>query len=273
MPRSFWLPPALSKPDSGAAGLRDRLVSGLLGAAVLIGLWAAVGHALFSRPGYAQFSGFLPGPALRALGGLAADPDFWFSVGASLRRVAVGIGIAALFGVPSGLLIGFFARLRRAAHPPLQFLRMISPLSWMPIALLVFPGFESAIHFLIAMATVWPIILNTAHGVSRVDPRWIAMARNQGAGDRDLLRRIILPASVPFIGASIRLALGVAWIVLVPAEFLGVSSGLGYLINDARDTMAYDRLMAVVIAIGAVGFALDAALALAGKPAASRVRE
>lgn len=273
MPFPFWFTSGLPKPDSDATDLQARLLHGLFGGLILIGLWAAIGYTLFSRPGYAHFSGFLPGPTLRALVGLAVDPGFWSSVVASLRRVAVGIGIAALFGVPSGLLIGFFARLRRAAHPPLQFLRMISPLSWMPIALLVFPGFESAIYFLIAMATVWPIILNTAHGVSRVDPRWIAMARNQGAGDRDLLRRIILPASVPFIGASIRLALGVAWIVLVPAEFLGVSSGLGYLINDARDTMAYDRLMAVVIAIGAVGFALDAALALAGKPAASRVRE
>ena len=91
------------------------------------------------------------------------------------------------------------------------------------------------------------------------------MARNQGAGDRDLLLRVVVPASVPFIMTSLRLALGVAWIVLVPAEFLGVSSGLGYLINDARDTMAYDRLMAVVLAIGAVGFVLDGVLAMARK--------
>jgi NitT/TauT family transport system permease protein len=245
--------------------LRARISYGLAGAALFLALWAAVGYTLFSRPGFAQFSGFLPLPTLRALAGLAGDSAFWSSVLASLRRVAVGIAVAALLGIPSGLLIGFFARLRRMTHAPLQFLRMISPLAWMPIALLVFPGFESSIYFLIAMATVWPIILNTAHGVSRVDPRWIAMARNQGAGDRDLLLRVVIPASVPFILASIRLALGVAWIVLVPAEFLGVSSGLGYLINDARDTMAYDRLMAVVLAIGAVGFVLDGVLAVAGK--------
>jgi NitT/TauT family transport system permease protein len=139
---------------------------------------------------------------------------------------------------------------------------MISPLAWMPIALLIFASFESAIHFLVTVATVWPIILNTVAGVSRVNSQWINMARDQGAKDHHLMLHIVIPASVPYILTSLRLALGVAWIVLVPAEFLGVSSGLGYLINDARDTMEYDRLMAVVVAIGILGFLLDGAIQL-----------
>jgi NitT/TauT family transport system permease protein len=118
-------------------------------------------------------------------------------------------------------------------------------------------------HFLIAMATVWPIVLNTVVGVSRVNQQWINMARDQGGKDHHLIFHIIVPASVPYVFTSLRLAIGVAWIVLVPAEFLGVSSGLGYLINDARDTMEYDRLMAVVIAIGILGFILDGAIQLA----------
>lgn len=253
-----------SVPESGANGetTADRICYGLSGTALFILLWTVIGYAVFSRPGYEQFSGFLPIPALKALFGLIIDADFWFSVYASLRRVVIGILLAFIMGVPSGLMIGFYRKIRMFTYTPIQFLRMISPLSWMPIALLVFRSFESAIWFLIAMATVWPVIINTAHGVSRVDIHWINMARNQGAKDHQLVLKIIIPASIPFIITSIRMALGVAWIVLVPAEFLGISSGLGYLINDARDTMAYDRLMAIVIAIGLIGFILDSAIGL-----------
>lgn len=233
---------------------------GIFGTVIFIILWAIVGFLVFSRPGYEQFSGFLPLPTIKALYLLLFDMDFWHSVYASLRRVVVGISIAFLFGLPFGLLIGFYGRLKLITNPPVQFLRMISPLSWMPIALLVFRGFESAIYFLITMATIWPIILNTTLGVSRVNPQWIKMARNQGAKNYQLIFRIIIPSSIPYILTSLRLALGVAWIVLVPAEFLGISSGLGYIINDARDTMEYDRLMAIVISIGILGFILDGAI-------------
>ncbi len=242
--------------------LAFRLGYSLLGIGLFILLWVAVGYALFARPGYEQFSGFLPVPTLEAFWGLLFESRFWMSVWASIRRVMIGITIAFIIGLPFGLLIGFYQKLQLLTYTPVQFLRMISPLSWMPVALLVFHSFESAIYFLITMATVWPIILNTAHGVSQVNPHWVNMARNQGAQDYQLLTRIVVPASIPYILTSLRLALGVAWIVLVPAEFLGISSGLGYIINDARDTMEYDRLGAIIIAIGFVGFVLDGSIEL-----------
>lgn len=93
--------------------------------------------------------------------------------------------------------------------------------------------------------------------VMNTNPDWIKMAKNQGASDSQLLFKVVFPASVPYIITGVRLSLGVAWIILVPAEMLGTSSGLGYLINDARDTMSYDNLMAVVIAIGIIGFCID----------------
>ncbi|MCG8531567.1 MAG: ABC transporter permease subunit, partial [Desulfovibrionales bacterium] len=152
---------------------------------------------------------------------------------------------------------GFYPTFRKLSYSPIQFIRMISPLAWMPIALLLFKTFEGAVYFLIVMATICPIILNTAIGVLSINPQWIKMAINQGANNFQLIRTIIIPATIPHMVTSLRLALGVAWIILVPAEFLGVSSGLGYLINDARDTMEYDKLMAMVIAIGILGFILD----------------
>ena len=217
----------------------------------------AVSGIIFSRPQLSQFSGFLPLPTLKALWAAIQESRFWLSVFSSLRRILIGIGLAALIGIPGGIIVGFYPRLRGLSYSPIQFIRMISPLSWMPVALLVFSSFESAVYFLIVMATVCPILLNTAIGVLNIDPQWVKMAMNQGANNFQLIKTIVIPASLPHMLTSLRLSLGIAWIVLVPAEFLGVSSGLGYLINDARDTMEYDKLMAMVIAIGILGFCLD----------------
>ncbi len=235
------------------SGWKDELAGLVLFACV----WAAATQFIFSRPELSHFRGFLPGPTIAALVEGFQNPRFWLSVFASLRRIVVGIGISAAIGLPLGVIIGFFTRLRKLTYSPIQFVRMISPLSWMPIALLLFTSFESAVHFLIVMATICPIILNTAIGVMDINPQWIKMALNQGANNVQLIQTIVIPYSIPHMMTSIRLALGIAWIVLVPAEFLGVSSGLGYLINDARDAMEYDRLMAIIIAIGILGFILD----------------
>ncbi len=229
----------------------------LIGLAVFFLVWIAVSGFFFTRPEFSQFSGFLPGPTARALMTAAQESRFWVSVFASLKRILIGIGIAAIMGVPMGILVGFYPRFRSLSYSPIQFVRMISPLSWMPLAILLFASFESAIYFLIVMATICPIILNTTIGVLNINPQWIKMALNQGATNFQLIKTIIIPFSLPYMLTSLRLALGVAWIVLVPAEFLGVSSGLGYLINDARDTMEYDKLMAMIIAIGVLGFSLD----------------
>jgi NitT/TauT family transport system permease protein len=134
---------------------------------------------------------------------------------------------------------------------------MISPLSWMPIAVMGFDTWDAAIVFLITVAAIWPIVFATAAGVRRIDPAWIKVARNLGANPWHMLTTVILPAVATDIFTGIRLALGVAWVVLVPAEYLGVTSGLGYAINDARDTLEYDRLSATVVVIGVIGFALD----------------
>jgi len=243
-----------------------RIGYGFIGILFLVLNWSVVGHLVFSQEGYEQFSGFLPIPTFRAFFELVYDPSFWQSVYASLRRIVVSIFLSAVMGIPLGIMLGFYEKLKMISYPPIQFLRMISPISWMPIALLVFQSFESAIVFLLIMATIWPIIINTTLGVTRVDSRWLLMAINQGAKNYQLIFKIIIPSTIPYMLTSLRMALGVAWIVLVPAEFLGISSGLGYLINDARDTMSYDRLMAIVIAIGIIGTILDALIDLIQKP-------
>jgi len=220
-------------------------------------LWCLVSYLIFTKNGGEHLRGFMPLPTFKALINALTKGYFWLSAWASFRRVVTGIFIATVIGVPLGIVIGYYPMVRSFTYSPIQFVRMISPLSWMPVALLVFASFESAVSFLIVMACVCPIILNTAIGVLNVNPQWIRMAMNQGAGHIQLIRTIVIPYLIPYMLTSIRLALGIAWIVLVPAEFLGVSSGLGYLISDARDTMEYDRLMAMIIAIGIIGFSLD----------------
>jgi NitT/TauT family transport system permease protein len=139
-------------------------------------------------------------------------------------------------------------------------MRMISPLSWEPIAVIVFNEWDAAIIFLIAIASVWPVMFSTAAGLAKVDPNWFKVARNLGARPWHILTRIIIPAITFDVLTGIRLALGVAWIVLIPAEFLGVTSGFGYSIEDARESLEYTHLMGMVLVIGAVGYVLDGIL-------------
>jgi NitT/TauT family transport system permease protein len=175
----------------------------------------------------------------------------------SLGRIGAGLAWAIAFGVPMGILVGRLRAVRETSSIPFQFLRMISPLAWMPIAVMAFATWDGAIIFLVAVAAVWPVLFSTAHGVRRIDPSWFKVARNLGAKPLHTLFIIIMPAIAQDALTGIRLALGVAWVVLVPAEYLGVTSGLGYAINDARDTLEYDRLAATVVIIGIIGFALD----------------
>jgi NitT/TauT family transport system permease protein len=179
----------------------------------------------------------------------------------------VGIAIVAGLWWIGGLLleanpryVGSSRILESMLQLPFQVLRMVSPLAWMPIAVLLFATWNGAIVFLISAAAVWPVLFSTAAGVKRIDPIWLAMARNLGGHPFGVLRAVVVPAVAQDILTGLRLALGVAWIVLVPAEFLGVTSGLGYAINDARDTLSYDRLAALVLLIGLIGYVLDAVI-------------
>ena len=223
----------------------------------LLVAWWFGGWLIERNPDISSFADFAPEPAFARLIELTQNGAVLSAVVPSMERIGLGLLWAVLIGVPVGVAIGLYASLRSVTHVPFQFLRMISPLAWMPIAVLAFATWDGAIVFLITIAAVWPILFSTSQGVRRIDPLWFKVARNLGAGGFQMLRRIILPAIGQDIFAGIRLAVGVAWIVLVPAEYLGVTSGLGYAINDARDTLEYDTLAAIVVVIGILGFLLD----------------
>jgi NitT/TauT family transport system permease protein len=195
---------------------------------------------------------------LSSLWELLGRGELYLHIAVSLKRIFVGLFLALLVGVPLGLLVGSSRNLEAATTPAFQFLRMISPLSWMPIVVMLMGVGDSPIYFLLAFAAVWPIMLNTAAGVRQLDPRWLQLSQSLSATRWETLRRVIIPGVVGHVLTGVRLAIGILWIVLVPCEMLGVSAGLGYYILDTRDRLAYSELMAMVLLIGLLGFALDA---------------
>ncbi|WP_153114775.1 ABC transporter permease [Rhodocyclus tenuis] len=183
--------------------------------------------------------------------------EVWDHAWASLRRVALGLACALLFGVPLGLLVGSWRDFNQSTSTLFQFLRMISPLSWMPVAVMALGVGEAPVVFLLAFAAVWPIVLNVSAGIAAIDPQWLTLADSLGANRREKLWRVTVPAIAAHLLTGIRLAIGLIWVVLVPAEMLGVNAGLGYFILDTRDRMAYGELMATILFIGLLGFVLD----------------
>jgi NitT/TauT family transport system permease protein len=232
-----------------------RTLLSLTGLGTLIVLWALGIRLLEGNIGLA--GALSPLETFQTLYSLIAQNELTLHTLTSLKRVVIGLSAALIIGVPLGLAIGRSRALEQSTSTAFQFLRMISPLSWMPVAVMVFGIGDAPIYFLLAFAAVWPIILNTAAGVKQLNPQWLMLAASLGATPGELLRKIIVPGIIGHILTGIRLAIGVIWIVLVPCEMLGVSSGLGYFILDTRDRLAYSELMAVIVVIGALGFALD----------------
>lgn len=188
---------------------------------------------------------------------LIVDAETYTHIWMSIKRVLIGLGFALAIGVPVGLLIGQNQKADALTSQVFQFLRMISPLSWMPIAVMILGVGDQPIYFLLAFAAVWPIILNTATGVKKVDPQLLKLAHSLDATPSEILQKIIWPSVLGQVLVGLRLAIGIVWIVLVPSEMLGVTSGLGYFILDARDRLDYTELLSIILIIGFIGFVLD----------------
>lgn len=177
---------------------------------------------------------------------------------ASLFRVTVGFTLAVLVGVPLGLTLGWFQRLFFAFNPLIQVLRPISPIAWIPVAILWFGVDDRAPVFLIFLSSVFPITVSAMAAVQNIQPVYVRAARNFGLSRLELFRQVIFPATLPQVLTGIRIALGVAWLVVVAAEMIAVNSGLGFLIIDARNAgKRYDLVVAGMIMIGLIGLGLD----------------
>lgn len=189
---------------------------------------------------------------------LAADGTLWEHITASLLRVGAGFLLACLVAIPLGLWMGRVDGAYRTLNPLFQIMRPISPIAWIPLAILWFGVGNVSPIFLIFLASVFPMIVQTASGVHTIEKRYLRAAENFGVSRYTLFRQVIVPAVLPEIIVGMRIGLGVAWLVVVAAEMIALRSGLGYLIMDSRNAgNRYDLVIAGMLIIGVIGLVLD----------------
>ena len=196
----------------------------------------------------------------RGLRELLGRGVLWAYIADSLRRVAVGFTAAAVLGIPLGLTLGWYLPAAQVFNPLIQILRPISPIAWIPLAIVWFGIGDAAAMFLIFLGAFFPITVTAMNGVRNIPSVFRRSGRNFGLTPVQLLTRIVFPATLPQIIVGLRIALGIAWLVVVAAEMIAVDSGLGYLVIDARNSgKRYDLVVAAMLMIGLIGFVLDRA--------------
>ena len=243
-------------------GLWLKIVPPVLGMALLVGIWQLIALGsksaiptpletgiqavdIFSKPFYSN------GPNDQGIG---------WNIWSSLKRVAVGFGLAALVGIPLGFMIGRFTFLNRMFGPLISLLRPVSPLAWLPIGLLVFKGAHPAAIWTIFICSIWPMIINTAVGVQRVPQDYMNVARVLNLSEWKIITKILFPAVLPYMLTGVRLAVGTAWLVIVAAEMLTGGVGIGFWVWDEWNNLNVKNIIIAIFVIGIVGLILEAAL-------------
>ena len=229
-----------------------------LGVLLFIGVWAIV----------SQTSPNLPGPGKTWVSAVQVFSDPFYIKGPndqgigwnilnSLKRVGIGFGMAALVGIPLGFLIGRVAFINSMLSPIISLLRPVSPLAWLPIGLLVFKAANPAAIWVIFISSIWPLIINTAVGVSRVPQDYLNVAKVLDLSAWKVITRILLPATLPYILTGIRLSIGVAWLVIVAAEMLTGGVGLGFWVWDEWNNLNVEHIIIAIFVVGIVGLLLE----------------
>ncbi|NUU66647.1 nitrate ABC transporter permease [Enterobacteriaceae bacterium BIT-l23] len=252
-------------PDWRRRGNRllQRLIPALLGLGILLVVWQLA--AINSR-------GFpTPLSTLDSARVLFADPFYrdgpndmgiGWNVLASLSRVAVGFGLAALVGIPLGFAIGRFTLLAHMFNPLIALLRPVSPLAWLPIGLLLFQRAEPASSWTIFICSIWPMVINTAEGVRRIPQDYLNVARVLQLSEWTVMRRILFPAVLPAVLTGVRLSIGIAWLVIVAAEMLTGGLGIGFWIWNEWNNLNMENIIVAIVIIGVVGLLLEQGLML-----------
>ena len=235
----------------------ERALPSVAVAALLIAVWwavvAATRSAIFPTP-WQVVTGALE---------LVRDGTLFEHIGASLLRVGTGFLLAVAIGVPLGLWMGWVQGAFKTLNPIFQMLRPISPIAWIPIAILWFGVGNASPIYLIFISSIFPMIVQTTSGVHTIEKRYLWAAENFGVSRATLFGQVVIPAVLPQIIVGMRIGLGVAWLVVVAVEMIAQRSGLGYLIIDSRNAgNRYDLVIAGMIIIGLIGLMLDGVMRL-----------
>ncbi|WP_022917673.1 ABC transporter permease [Ruania albidiflava] len=245
-PRSFAV-------VGGRARTRWLARAGVL--AVVVGLWWLSTQVVFASNEVVSRMG--PWAAATELVEQLGQPETWQAISVSLGRLLAGLALALVVGAPLGLLLGSSRLAEHATAPVVQLARMTSPLAWAPLVIVLLGSGGSAVVTLVALAATWPIVLGTSAGRRSIDQGALEVARTLGATWAERVRTVIAPGVAVHLRTSVRVALGISWVVLVPAEMFGVTNGLGYAVLNARDNIDYEALAATMLLIGIVGYLLD----------------
>jgi len=247
-----------AQPVAGAVKLLLPPLAGLLLALLA---WQVVASRNTAFP--------TPQATLQAAIALFADPFYsngpndqgiGWNVLASLKRVALGFGLAALVGIPLGFLIGRVRFIGGMFAPVISLLKPVSPLAWLPIGLLVFKSADPAAIWSIFICSIWPMVINTAVGVQRVPQDYMNVARVLNLSEWKVLTKILLPSALPYILTGVRLAIGTAWLVIVAAEMLTGGVGIGFWVWDEWNNLNVAHIIIAIVIIGVVGLLLEQAL-------------
>lgn len=268
-PKQLEIAAAPSSSTEHAVAMRAffaAVLPPILGILLLIGVW----HVATMK------GGAIPSPAQtwEAAAKLFADPLYrngpndqgiGWNILASLERVGIGFGIAALIGIPAGFLLGRFAMLSSLVNPLISLLRPVSPLAWLPIGLLVFKRADPAATWTIFICSIWPMIMNTAQGVQRVPQDYLNVARVLNLSEWKIVTKILFPSVLPYMLTGIRLSIGTAWLVIVAAEMLTGGVGIGFWVWDEWNNLKVEHIIIAIFVIGIVGLILEQALLLLAK--------
>jgi NitT/TauT family transport system permease protein len=202
----------------------------------------------------------VPSPAmvLESLTRAAHDPRFLSHVFLSCRRIFIGFAIAALVGVPLGLVMGRFRIVREIAFPITEVLRPIPAIAWVPMAIMLWPSNEESIVFITFLGSFFPILLNTLHGMTMVDPILIRAAQCLGAREASIFREVYFPATLPYVFTGLTVGMGVAWVSLIAAEMISGQFGIGYFTWEAYSLVQYPDIVLGMICIGVLGLGSSA---------------
>ncbi|MCA3105167.1 MAG: nitrate ABC transporter permease [bacterium] len=185
------------------------------------------------------------------------DKGVGLQVGYSIGRVLLGFLLAAAVAIPLGFVIGMSPLLFRALNPFIQVLKPISPLAWMPLALYTIKDSTISSIFVIFICSIWPMLINTAHGVASVRRDWLNVARTLEVGRVRTALRVVLPAAAPTILTGMRISMGIAWLVIVAAEMLVGGTGIGYFVWNEWNNLSLTNVIFAILMIGVVGMLLD----------------
>ncbi|MEL0108185.1 MAG: nitrate ABC transporter permease [Rhodospirillaceae bacterium] len=189
------------------------------------------------------------------------DKGLGIQLAYSLARVLIGYSLAVLIAIPLGFVIGMSRLLYDALDPFIQILKPISPLAWMPLALYTIKDSGVSSVFVIFICSVWPILMNTAFGVASVRKEWLNVARTLEVSRLRSALKVILPAAAPTIMTGMRIAIGIAWLVIVAAEMLVGGTGIGYFVWNEWNNLSITSILVAILSIGLIGMLLDQGLA------------